>query len=120
MSATPRLSDEQRSKTDELFMELEKRLQDVADGDERLLFAMRRSLRKKLEYKERGTPMERRKLKEQIWKKQRGICALCEKVLPETETELDRFDAVKGYVVGNVRLVHHKCHRKDQQAKRFA
>lgn len=116
---TPRLTKEQLSEAKTVFEELCQKINALAGGDAGTLFAFRRRLRKWLEYEERGTPMERRKLKELMWKRQRGICAMCQKDLPETETELDRFDAVLGYTEGNVQLVHHECHRSDQRQKGF-
>lgn len=116
---TPRLSKEQLAQAKVLFEELRDRINGLSGGEPGAVFAFRRRLRKWLEYEERGTPMERRHLKELMWKRQRGICALCQKELPETETELDRLDAVLGYREGNVRLVHHECHRNDQRQKGF-
>jgi hypothetical protein len=69
---------------------------------------------KELMYDERGKPMQRRKVKEQKWKEQRGKCAICSGDLPETEAELDRIEAALGYTRENTRLVHHACHRREQ------
>jgi hypothetical protein len=42
-----------------------------------------------LEFDERGTPAQRRKLHELKWKTQKGICALCPNELPIRGAELD-------------------------------
>jgi hypothetical protein len=42
-----------------------------------LLWALRRKIAKQLIYDERGTPMQRRKVKREKLKEQKGICALC-------------------------------------------
>ena len=47
--------------------------------------------------------------------------ALCGEPFTEgDEPELDRADAPAGYTDGNTRLVHHRCHRLDQQQKGFS
>jgi hypothetical protein len=81
---------------------------------------MRRYIARRLEFDERGTPMQRRKLKEQKWKRQRGLCATCACELPERGSELDRFEATEGYSDENTRLVCHNCHRKSQEEKNFS
>ena len=54
-----------------------------------------------------------------MWEKQKWKCAMCKKTLKLKGVELDRKSAPQGYVVANVRLVHHACHRKDQARKNF-
>ena len=114
------LDKEEQSKATELLARIRVELQALSNGDANLLFAYRRKLFKELMYDERGKPMQRRKLKDQKWKEQRGKCAICGDDLPTTETELDRFDAAKGYTTENTRLVHHACHRKQQAERGFA
>lgn len=85
-----------------------------------LMWALRRKLAKELVYLERSTPMARRRLKELMFTKQRGLCAICQEILPEKGAELDRTQAYLGYVEANVRLVHHHCHVADQARKGYA
>ena len=70
-------------------------------------------------YDERGKPAQRGKLKNFMWKKQKGVCSICKKELPMKDIELDRFEAIKGYVEENVRLIHHDCHLKSQAEKGY-
>lgn len=117
----PRLTEEQRQK---LFAPLFKRvkadLEQVSGGDPHLYWALRRKLAKELVYLERSTPAARKKLKAQKWAAQKGLCALCNKEMPQKNSELDRYDAYLGYVESNVRLVHHECHINDQREKGYA
>ncbi len=112
-----RLTTEELALANELLAHIRQRLIALSSDDKNLLFAYRRKIHKELMHDERGKPGLRRKLKEQKWKEQGGLCALCSQELPEKEVELDRFQAVEGYTAKNTRLVHHECHRK-QQAER--
>lgn len=117
----PQLTPEQREQLFEpLFEKTKNELTRCAKGDERLLWALRRKLAKELVYLERGKPTDRAKLKTLMWKKQEGICALCNKPMEKKGSELDRFNAFDGYTESNVRLVHHECHVADQTKKGFA
>ena len=111
------LTEPESKKANALLDNIRERLQALAAGDPELLFAYRRRIHIRLMQDERGRPALRRKLKAQKWLDQKGKCALCGKSLPKAESELDRLIASAGYTVGNTRLVHHVCHRK-QQAKR--
>jgi hypothetical protein len=119
--ANPQLTKQQR---DELFAPLLKKTKEELDllsfGDPDLLFALRRKLAKELGYLERGAPMMRVKLKAQKMKEQNGLCAFCNRPLPEKGSELDRFVAKLGYTAENTRLVHHDCHIEDQMKKKYA
>ena len=115
----PELSSEDRLKVLPVLEKVREQLADLAGDDSLRLHSMRRYIAKRLEFDERGNPAQRRKLKDLMWKKQMGKCAICEEQLPESGTELDRFVAVDGYVEGNVRLVHHQCHCDDQAAKSY-
>jgi len=92
-----------------LLAEIRSRLEGLSHGDRDLLFAYRRKVFKELTYDERDKPSVRRKLKDQKWKEQRGLCALCGKDLPETYTVLDRLNAIDGYTKENTRLIHQAC-----------
>jgi hypothetical protein len=88
-------------------------------GDFELMFALRRRLIVKLTHDERGTPAHRNKLKQIKREKQGGVCPICSDELPLKYAELDRLVASAGYTVENTRLVHHECHIKDQQRKKY-
>src|SRR3990170_6413755 len=75
----------------------------MSHGDKELLFAYRRKVFKELTYDERSKPNVRRKLKDQKWKEQRGLCAICGLELPERYTVLDRLNAAGGYIKENTR-----------------
>src|SRR5258708_6952060 len=103
-----------------LLEEIRLKLQELSGGDASLLFAFRRKVYKELTYDERSKPTVRRKLKDQKWKEQRGLCAICSKPLPETYTVLDRDDAAKGYTQENTHLIHQECDVKNQASKGYA
>lgn len=98
---------------------IRKQLDNLSAGDPELLFALRRRLVVKLTHDERGTPAHRNKIKALKRVEQNGKCALCPDPLPMKYAELDRIVASAGYTVENTRLVHHDCHIKDQQVKRY-
>jgi hypothetical protein len=112
-----RLTPEQAERANELLESVRARLLELSNGDGSLLFSLRRRVFIRLSYDERGTPAQRTKLKNQKWKDQRGKCAICGEDLPAKGAELDRFDALGGYVSENTQLIHHDCHR-DQQSER--
>jgi DNA repair exonuclease SbcCD ATPase subunit len=96
-----------------------KQLERLSGDDPELLFAYRRKLAKELIYDERSKPIERRKLKELKRRQQNGICPVCSEELPPKYAELDRLRASAGYTPENTRLVHHRCHIKDQEKKGY-
>ncbi|MBI1749946.1 MAG: hypothetical protein HYR59_04720 [Acidobacteria bacterium] len=114
------LSTEQLEKARALLDEVREKLKALSGGDKELLFAYRRKLSKELTYDERSKPMVRRKLKDQKWKQQRGLCAICKEQLPEKYTVLDRLNASAGYSSENTRLVHQKCDLAHQESKGYA
>jgi hypothetical protein len=115
----PELSAENRAKTLPILERLRNEILSVAGDDRELLFQMKRYIAKRLEFDERGTPTRRKKLKDQMWKKQRGLCAVCNDKLPERGAELDRFKAIDGYTMENTQLVCQTCHRKVQKERSF-
>jgi hypothetical protein len=106
------LSDEDRAKAIALLAELRARIAELAGDDRERLFQVRRYILKRLEFDERGTPTQRRKLKDTKRKSQRGLCAVCGDKLPERGAELDRFKAIDGYTAANTQLLCHDCHQK--------
>ncbi len=114
------LSEEDRGRAIAILEELRGRIAEVAGEDRERLFQVRRYILKRLEFDERGTPTQRRRLKDQKWKMQRGLCALCGEPLPERGAELDRFKAIEGYTVGNTQLLCHDCHQKAEKDRGFA
>jgi hypothetical protein len=118
--ATRQLNIEELEKANHLLEEIRSQLVALGNGDKELLFAYRRKIKKELEYDERGKPNDRRKLKDQKWKEQRGLCSICGKELPEKYTELDSINAMDGYTIENTNLVHHECHNAQQAARGYA
>lgn len=117
----PTLTKEQRhSLFEPLFERVKNELSLASNNDPALLFALRRKLVKELGYLERGTPAHRKRLKSRMWHKQNGLCAICDQHMDEKHSELDRYEAIRGYIETNVRLVHHECHISDQETKGYA
>jgi hypothetical protein len=114
------LSTTELSQAKSLLDEIRLKLRSLSDGDPALLFAFRRKIYKELVYDERDKPTARRNLKDQKWKQQRGLCAVCTEPLPEKYTVLDRFDAVKGYSAENTQLICQKCDVKNQESRGYA
>ena len=115
-----RLTPEERSDLGSLLHEIRGHLDAMAGPNAELRFALNRRLYRLLSYDERGTPAFRKKLKEKKLAEQGGNCALCLQPLELRDSELDRISASVGYTAANTRLVHHACHRKDQQRKGFS
>ncbi|HMF63638.1 MAG TPA: hypothetical protein VK608_06070 [Edaphobacter sp.] len=115
----PTLSEEDRVKAIAILEQLRARIIEVVGQDRERLFQLRRYILKRLEFDERGTPTQRRKLKDQKWKSQRGLCALCQEKLPERGAELDRFRAIEGYTAENTQLLCHSCHEKAAKDRGF-
>ncbi|HEV7509458.1 MAG TPA: hypothetical protein VGS07_31580 [Thermoanaerobaculia bacterium] len=118
--ANRQLTPDELSRANALLVQIRGRLEELSGGDGDLLFAYRRKVYKELTYDERSKPMVRRKLKDQKWKLQRGLCAVCGKDLPEKYTVLDRLNAADGYTLENTRLIHQECDVAHQTSKRYA
>ncbi|WP_263382908.1 HNH endonuclease [Granulicella arctica] len=116
----PELSPEDRARALAILAQVRAEILAVAGEDRELSFQMKRYIAKRLEFDERGTPTQRKKLKEQMLKKQGGLCALCREKLPQRGAELDRFKAIDGYTVENTQLVCPACHRKAQRTRDVA
>ena len=115
----PQLNKLQLQQAKELLNEVRDKIKTLAHKDPDLIFAFRRKIRKELMYDERSKPVQRRKLKNLMWKKQKGICPECGKELPLTYAVLDRKEAIKGYVEENVRLICPDCDKKIQQDRGY-
>ena len=113
------LSNEDRTKAIAILESVRSRLGEITGEDPERLFQVRRYILKRLEFDERGTPTQRRKLKDAKRKMQRGLCAVCQEKLPERGAELDRFRAIDGYTAGNTQLVCHSCHQKAEVERGF-
>jgi hypothetical protein len=113
------LSEEDRAKAIAILESVRRQVAEAAGDDHALTFQMRRYILKRLEFDERGTPTQRRKVKDAKWKSQRGLCAVCLGKLPERGAELDRFKAIDGYTVGNTQLVCRSCHQKTEEERGF-
>ena len=103
-----------------LLNEIRAKLARLSGGNKALLFAYRRKAFKELSYDERSKPAVRKMLKSQKRKEQRGLCAICRKVLPSKYTVLDRIRAVDGYTLRNTRLIHQACDVAYQTSKAYA
>ena len=114
------LSNDDRAAAITILEQLRERIAAVAGEDRERLFQMRRYILKRLEFDERGTPTQRRKLKEAKRKSQLGLCALCQTALPARGAELDRFRAIDGYTARNTQLVCHSCHQQAEADRGFA
>lgn len=95
-------------------------LTEVSGGDPLIRFAMNRFVQIRLMHDERGTPMQRRKLKPELHVEQDGRCRECGSSIPIRNSVLDRAKAEDGYVHGNVELVCSACDRARQPAKNFS
>lgn len=114
------LSEEDRAQAIAILEELRARIAEVAGEDRERLFRVRRYILKRLEFDERGTPTQRRRLKDAKRRSQRGMCALCGEKLPEQGAELDRFKAIDGYTAANTQLLCHSCHKKAEEERGFS
>ncbi len=115
----PQLNKSQLKQAKELLDEIRGKIKALTKNDPKLIFAFRRKVRKELMYDERSTPVQRRKLKDLMWKKQKGICPVCGKELPPKYAILDRTEAIRGYVEENVRLICPDCDKKIQQERGY-
>jgi len=115
----PQLSKSQLQQAKELLDEIRGKIKALANNDRELIFAFRRKVRKELMYDERSTPIQRRKLKDLMWKKQKGICPECGNKLPLKYSVLDREEAIKGYVENNVELICPDCDKKRQRGRGY-
>lgn len=113
------LDAEELKKANELLEDIRGQLNELANGDARLLFAYRRKVAKELVYDERGKASTRKQLKALKWGQQGGKCAHCGEMLPLKYSELDRKNAMDLYTVDNTELVHAKCHQSRQAEKRY-
>jgi len=120
MPENRRLTAQERETAKEILEQIREHIKKASQEDNEHAFALRRYIYKNLMYDERGTPMQRRKLKTEKLLQQGAKCAECGKQFLESEEpELDRIDAVKGYTKDNTRLIHHECHRRKQLEKGF-
>lgn len=116
-----RLSNEElQSLARPMLSEVRARLEVLSAGDSDLLWALRRKLYKELIYDERGKPMHRVKLKQLKLGEQKGLCLLCQTVLPSKGSVLDRLEAMQGYTPENTRLICAACDTKVQTERGYA
>ena len=115
-----RLTTEELAKAQILLEAVRAQLLFLSDGDLDLLFAYRRKIYKELTYDERDKPMVRRKLKAIKRHEQKGLCPVCQQLLPEKYCVLDRFQAAKGYTPVNTRLICRECDVQTQASRGYA
>ena len=111
----PALSEEDRAKAIQILEQARTQIEAASASDPELIFQLRRYIIKRLEFDERGTPTQRRKLKDLKRKFQRGLCYECSQPLPLKGAELHRLHAIEGYTEANTRLLCRACHQKAQQ-----
>jgi RNase P subunit RPR2 len=111
----PALSDEDRAKAIQILEQARTQIDAAAADDPDLRFQLRRYIIKRLEFDERGTPTQRRKLKDLKRRFQRGLCYDCSTPLPAKGAELHRLQAIEGYTEANTRLLCRTCHERAQQ-----
>ena len=109
------LSDEDRQKAIHILDQTRAQIEAAAADDADLRFQLRRYILKRLEFDERGTPTQRRRLKDVKRRFQRGLCYECAEALPAKGAELHRLSAIEGYTEANTRLLCRTCHQKAQQ-----
>lgn len=117
--SNPQLNEKQLTQAHRLIAKIKKEIETLGKNNPQAIFAFRRKIYKELMYDERSKPRERKKLKDKMWKKQKGICLLCKQELPEKGAVLDRTEAIKGYVEENVRLLCPGCDKKIQEGRGF-
>ncbi len=118
--ATETLADVQEARAKELLGTVRRGIAETAGEDQAAAFAMRRYIYIRLQQDERGTPAERKKLKLLRFDEQGGKCAICGRPFDALKgTNLHRLDAVKGYALENVELVHASCHRRQQDRRGY-
>lgn len=108
------LSEEDRARAIAILEQVRAEIAAAAEEDVERKFQLRRYVVKRLEFDERGTPTERKRLKVQKRKLQRGLCGVCGCGLPERGAELHRLKAVEGYTAANTMLLCHECHGRAQ------
>ncbi|MBI5152862.1 MAG: hypothetical protein HZA36_00140 [Parcubacteria group bacterium] len=117
--SNPQLNETQLKQAHRLIAKVRKWIETLAKNNPEAIFAFRRKIYKELMYDERSKPMERKRLKDKMWKKQNGICPLCRQRLPEKGAVLDRIKAIGGYKEGNVRLICASCDGKVQEERGY-
>lgn len=111
------LNEQQVKVAMEIVADVTARIHELAGGDEALMFAFVRKVSKELVYLERESPSKRKRVKRKVWKLQGEKCAECGNPLGFRYSVADRRDAVKGYVVGNLEIIHAECDRIRKERK---
>jgi len=118
--ANRNLSSTELAKANEFLVRIRGELELLSAGDPELLFAYRRKVHKELGYDERGKPTHRKLLKLKKMIQQSSKCAICNDVLPDKYSVLDRLNAIGGYTIENTRLIHAECDTKVQSERGYA
>ena len=103
-----------------LLADVRRKLKEISDGNEELLWALRRKIAKELSYDERGKPMQRVALKKKKRADQGDQCAICGKPLPARGSVLERLEAMGGYTTENTQLLCPECDARVQTERGFA
>lgn len=115
-----RLTNEERTRANQLLLEVRGRLKELSNDDTSLEWALRRYVYIRLQHDERGNPMERRMLKAKLMIRQQGMCSVCNGLLPKKGAVLDRLEAMRGYTEENTRLLCPSCDRAVQEQRHYA
>ena len=115
-----RLTKEEQKIGHELLSRFRDLMAVVSEEDADLMWALRRFIYTRLMHDERGTPMQRKKLKASKLSSQNGECFLCGTSLPVRGAVLDRLVAMAGYTEANTRLLCKPCDDEVQAQRRFA
>jgi hypothetical protein len=115
----PRLNADQSLLADKLLKSIRKKLEHLSAGDKEFLFAMRRKIYIRLMHDERGPSSHRMELKQLKIERQKGLCVICKKKLPEKGAILDRKKAIGGYTEKNTRVIHQKCDLAVQKHRKY-
>ena len=102
-----------------ILADVRKQIQKAASKGPILLFRIRRYVAIRLIYDERGTPMQRRGLKEKKRIQQANACANCKSLLAAKGAVLDRLIALDGYTESNTRLLCPLCDSRIQSDRGF-
>ena len=116
-----KLTKEEREQlADPVLNRVRKQIRKAAGGDAELEFAIRRRVRRLLEYDERGSPQQRARLKRRKRKQQGGVCVDCNGPLPEKGAVNDRNKAMHGYTDANVDLRCPSCDTAKQENSKYS
>jgi hypothetical protein len=114
----PRLTPAGRALADQEFTRIQAGLAAIFPDEADRWAANRRTFNKMMQV-ERSTPAHRTALKKAILAEQGGLCASCGQPIIAKGAVNDRYEAVKGYCKGNVRVICQLCDTSIQQSRGY-